>query len=643
MALSMAQKSGRLAYGLVFTVVLPAGLWVWNSRLACGLPPVHSLWAGAALIATGGLCLVLGMWGLWRDGGGLPMNVYPPPRLVIGGIYAWLPHPIYTGFVALCAGVALASGSATGLWIVTPVVALGCLALVVGYEGPDLRRRFASGSPAPWLGMPPVGDGPVSLRRRVGAMLAVLVPWALAYAAVKALGVPVDAFETRLDWEWGLPVWPVTMPIYASVYLVVPLTFLTCREPGELRRLVAGGWLATVFNTLVYLVVPATAVFRAGETSGWLGQWLAWEQHLARPAAGSLPSFHVAWAVLCTAVLVRGPWRRTRILGWGWCAALALSCLTTGMHSVADVVTGALSGALCVRPERRWQQLLAVTERLSNGWRSWQFGPLRVINHGLWSGLAGLAVLLVAGMSAAPEHLGWVFLVALCGLLGAGLWAQWVEGSSALLRPFGYYGAVLGCLLAMAATALCRGPVTDLLVAFAVAAPWAQALGRLRCIVQGCCHGRPVPWGIRVTNPHSRVVKLAGFTALPIHPTPLYSILGNVVIGLLLLRLRMINTAPFVIAGGYLLLAGLSRFAEEAYRGEPQTATFAGLALYQWMAIGSLALGMVLMALPGAPLQPWHAPGALLGAGALCWGLVCAFAMSMDFPDSHRRFSRLTG
>ena len=99
--------------------------------------------------------------------------------------------------------------------------------------------------------------------------------------------------------------------------------------------------------------------------------------------------------------------------------------------------------------------------------------------------------------------------------------------------PFGYYGSIIGGLLALALVAILRGPAIELLGALALAAPWTQAIGRFRCIVQGCCHGRPVDWGIRVTNPHSRVVKLAELAGRPIHPTPLYSILANMVIGVL--------------------------------------------------------------------------------------------------------------
>jgi protein-S-isoprenylcysteine O-methyltransferase Ste14/membrane-associated phospholipid phosphatase len=642
MGLSLTPLAGKVAYGGFFVVLAPLGLWVWSSRLTCPFPAFHSISIGIALLAAGGLLMVLAMWRLWREGGGLPMNAFPPPRVVTGGVYAWAPHPIYAGFVLGCAGAAIVSNSASALWIVTPAVALGCLSLVLGYEGPDLRRRFGSQLPEPWMGLPR-GEGFLPLSRRVGTALAVFLPFAVFYLAVKAMGIPADAFETRWGWEWAVPVLPATMPVYASIYLVAPLTFFLCADRAEMRRLAVSGWMATGLNTLLYATVPATAAFRPVTGNDWMSQWLAWEQRMALPAAGSLPSFHVSWAVICAAFFARGPLRRQAAICWLWCAGLCVSCLTSGMHSLADVLAGAMTGAVCVRPERLWRRMLDGMERLGNQWKAWRFGPLRVINHGLWAGLAGFAVLLIAGMSAEAGQLGWVVLVASCALIGAGVFAQWVEGSPALLRPFGYYGAILGGLLALSIIALSHGPAAGVMAAFAVAAPWAVAVGRLRCVVQGCCHGRPVDWGMRVTNPHSRAVKLAGFSGTPIHPAPLYSILANIVIGLVLLRLRVRGAGPFQIAGLYLLLAGMARFVEEAYRGEPQTKRLAGLPLYQWLAAGSAALGMVVMALRGPALPPMGGPAGWLLASSALWAVVSAFAMSMDFPASERRFSRLTG
>ena len=117
-----------------------------------------------------------------------------------------------------------------------------------------------------------------------------------------------------------------------------------------------------------------------------MSQWLAWEQRMALPAAGSLPAFHVTWAVICAAFLARGSLRRWAASCWLWCLGLAVSCLTTGMHSLADVLAGGLTGAVCLRPERLWRRMLDEIEALGNHWKAWRFGPLRVSTTGYGRG-----------------------------------------------------------------------------------------------------------------------------------------------------------------------------------------------------------------------------------------------------------------
>jgi hypothetical protein len=66
------------------------------------------------------------------------------------------------------------------------------------------------------------------------------------------------------------------------------------------------------------------------------------------------------------------------------------------------------------------------------------------------------------------------------------------------------------------------------------------------------------------------------------------------------------------------------------------------LPIYQWLAIGFAALGVALSMVHGAPVTPAHwvsFSGLALAASA---GLVAALLMSVDLPDSERRFSRLT-
>jgi prolipoprotein diacylglyceryltransferase len=76
-----------------------------------------------------------------------------------------------------------------------------------------------------------------------------------------------------------------------------------------------------------------------------------------------------------------------------------------------------------------------------------------------------------------------------------------------------------------------------------------QAIGRLRCLVNGCCHGRGTSpaIGIRITHERSRVTSMAELAGVPIHATQIYSILTNGFLGLLLLRLWMSGCPMAVI------------------------------------------------------------------------------------------------
>jgi hypothetical protein len=184
------------------------------------------------------------------------------------------------------------------------------------------------------------------------------------------------------------------------------------------------------------------------------------------------------------------------------------------------------------------------------------------MNHGLYAGAAGATGILLAGSGAGPGAEGAVAWVAGWGLVGAGMYAQVLEGSSRLLRPFGWYGGVIGVLAGILTAPLVGGSVPTLLAAFALASPWIQSVGRLRCLVQGCCHGAPTTAdrGIRYRHPRSRVCHIAEWRGVPLLPTPVFSIAGNIVIGVLLIRLRTLGTADLLLVGVYLMLSGIARF-----------------------------------------------------------------------------------
>jgi prolipoprotein diacylglyceryltransferase len=266
------------------------------------------------------------------------------------------------------------------------------------------------------------------------------------------------------------------------------------------------------------------------------------------------------------------------------------------------------------------------------------------MSHGIYAGLGATVGLIIAVTLAGSQNLGWLVAMALlAGVLGAGLWAQVVEGSPQLLRPYGYFGAPLTAIVVALVAGLVHADAWLLFVSFGTGGCFAQAIGRMRCLVQGCCHGREAPeaFGIRYRHPMSRVTRLSALGGLPLYPTPLYSMIWMVFVGLVLLRLWALAAPLQFIAGTYFILVGLGRFAEEHFRGEPQTSVIAGLRLYQWLAIAFVVGGAALTTLgpTAAPTAMAFDPHVL--PVALAVGAIHYFAYGVDLPGSSRRFSRL--
>ena len=631
-----------MLYGTFFVAVLPLALVLWAhaTRDAVHLAAQYSVLWGSALAAFGLVIALTGMMSLWRYGGGLPMNAFPPVRFVANGIYSLVPHPIYGGFVIACAGVAIFSGSASGLWLVTPTVALACAALVLGYELPDLRSRF--GAPAFSVWLPRDGPGAPSLLERIRVYLVVLLPWLAVFELLWRLGASVGAVATYLPFERRLPVIEQTEAVYASTYLVVLLAPLLIGTGHALRRFALRGLVAMALIFPLYLLLPFFVPPRPFHPTTPIGQLLLMER---TPFSGiaAFPSFHMVWALIAASALGEGG-RAKKYAWWTWAALVGVSCVTTGMHSIPDVLAGVVAFAIVVRMHAIWMAILRVAEWIANSWKEWRIGPIRIINHG---GFAAAAILLgvwLIGALLVPGRECLVVSIFVCSTVGAALWAQWVEGSPALLRPMGFYGGMIGAAIGGAPALLIHVDLWMVFGAICIAAPWIQGIGRLRCLVQGCCHGRATETadGIRYTHPRSRVCRLAQLSGVPVHATPVYSILWNAVVGAALLRLLQLHSPATLICGVYLLLSGAGRFVEEAYRGEPQTLVFYGLRLYQWIAILAVVAGAVVTCVHG-PAMPRIFPLRIslilvaIGCSAVAW-----FVTGVDFPESSRRFARLT-
>jgi hypothetical protein len=243
---------------------------------------------------------------------------------------------------------------------------------------------------------------------------------------------------------------------------------------------------------------------------------------------------------------------------------------------------------------------------------------------------------------------GALAMTALAAVVAAGIWGNLVTGSSRLLRPFGYFGAlgggIAGLFLFTTLTGVGFWPAA---AAATTGGALAQGLGRVRCLIQGCCHGRAcaAPWGITYRTKKSRVAAIAELKGKPVIPTQAFSLLGNLFLFLAQLRLAALGAPASFVVAVFLVGNAAARFVEEAYRGEPQTPVYAGLKLYQWLALGQFLLGCLIAlvgsgaaGLPATGLADWL----LITAIALAFAAAASFAYSIDLPEGTARWSRLT-
>jgi len=633
---------GPVAYGALFVLVLPAGLILWALQLdrLLDLPAYGSPTLGLPVAAAGlGLSLAA-MRDLWVSGRGLPMSPFAPKRLVTSGTYRILAHPIYVGAVITTVGVALAARSPGGLWIVSPAVALAAAAFTVGYERQATRARYGA-LPNPVLHLPRGTDERPTSSDRVSVYALVLLPWLACYQAVEYLGVPSDVRSAYFAWERSIPVWPWTEAVYLATYPLVVLAPLVARSRATLRRFAIDALWATALIIPVYLILPLVASAKPVPGTGVWQTIMSWER-AGDAAVTAFPAFHVVWAFLA-ARLYAETWPRVAILWWGLAAATAASCITTGMHAVIDVAAGLGAYWIVVHGPKLRRRVYAVAEGVANSWREVTLGPVRLLNHGIYAGIGAVLGLIVATSLVGAGGIWWLLAMLGASVVGAALCAQLVEGSPQLLRPYGYFGSVVGASL----TAWVAGWFGEdgwlLFAACAPAGAFSQAVGRLRCLVQGCCHGREAPahLGIRHRHPRSRVVRLSSLGGVPLHPTAVYSLAWTALVGLILLRLWSLHAPLSFIVGCYFILIGIGRFVEEHFRGEVQTPVWNALRLYQWFAIALVVIGATLTALP-TPSAP--APGGMLPEtlpiiiGA---GLVSYLAYGVDFPRGRRRLTRL--
>jgi phosphatidylglycerol---prolipoprotein diacylglyceryl transferase len=170
-----------------------------------------------------------------------------------------------------------------------------------------------------------------------------------------------------------------------------------------------------------------------------------------------------------------------------------------------------------------------------------------------------------------------------------------------LLRSGGvFYGGLIAAVtVALAYIWRHRMPMWTTTDVFAPGIALGHVVGRLGCLLAGCCFGRPtsVPWAISFHDPNAFATSGTPL-GVSLHPTQLYEAGAEALILVFLLAFeRRGRPFPGRTFWSYMLLYGVSRFIIEFYRGDPRGTVFDALSTSQFVSVILVPVSVVMLVL----------------------------------------------
>ncbi len=238
-------------------------------------------------------------------------------------------------------------------------------------------------------------------------------------------------------------------------------------------------------------------------------------------------------------------------------------------------------------------------------WPVYSYGVLLALAY-----LAGLQLAVVRGRRAGLDgarimDLGIYLIIA--ALVGAKLmlivvdfnyFRQQPRELLSLVRAAGvFYGGLLAAFaVAMVLIRRYKLPLWQTTDAFAPGIALGHVVGRLGCLLAGCCYGRPtdLPWGITFTDP-AAASNVGTPLGVPLPPTQVYEAGAELLILVfLLITERRGRPFPGRTFWSYMLLYAVSRFIIEFYRGDDR-GTLAGLSTSQAVSVALAPVALIML------------------------------------------------
>ena len=169
-----------------------------------------------------------------------------------------------------------------------------------------------------------------------------------------------------------------------------------------------------------------------------------------------------------------------------------------------------------------------------------------------------------------------------------------------------YGGLIAAVIVALVYLRRHRMPLWTTTDVFAPGIALGHVVGRMGCLLAGCCFGKPasVPWAITFTDPLA-MANVGTPLGIPLHPTQLYDAGAEaLILAFLLVFERRGRAFPGRTFWTYMLLYGVTRFVVEFYRGDNRGMVFDTLSTSQFVAVLLVPLSIVMLILLSRRLDP---------------------------------------
>ncbi len=168
-----------------------------------------------------------------------------------------------------------------------------------------------------------------------------------------------------------------------------------------------------------------------------------------------------------------------------------------------------------------------------------------------------------------------------------GVWMHLANGDFSVFGGLVFYGALLGGIAgAIVGIKVAGVPILSVEKTIIPFLPIGHAIGRIGCVLAGCCYGMEYNGIFSIAYPHS-------VTEQRCFPIQFLEGFFNLLVALLLIRLSRNNTRTFRLLSWYLLLYGIVRFFMEFLRGDTVRGIFYSFSTSQWISV-ALCMGSAL-------------------------------------------------